>query len=297
MKNNIRVITITEETAEAFAGLIEPQFFYPLNRPGHYCLGAVLEKEDQNYAAGILVFDVENGHIGTVQIPAVLLRWIYVAEEYRQQGIANQLMEECYRVLNAAGLDGLLCDVPFSEEYNLLCAFLEDWGFTFELRDQYDFLEPLGAIGSSPAFSGKKPGGVAKPVRDLSAEEWKQLISNMKKLERRAMLPEARDAYDADISCAVSKGQQIKGAFLVSMDAGGRLVPMALESLDSCSRPEIYDMLLYAHDAAEKKYGKNTLVCKECYSKELADLIGYMMPDAQPVLVRHGVYTGDGSVK
>lgn len=290
---NIRIITITKETAEAFAGLTEPQILYPLDRPGHYCLGAVLEGEDQNYAAGLLVFDVEEGHIDTVQIPAALIRWIYVAEEYRQQGIGNQLMEECYRVLNAAGQSGVLCDVPFDAEYNLLCAFLEDWGFTFDLEDRYEFLETLENIGKSPVFAGKKPGKAAKAVRDLSEEEWNQLISDMKKLEHRALLPESRDAYDVDISCAVMKDGQAKGAFLVSVDAGGRLIPAALESLNSCSRQEIYELLLYAFDAAEKKYGKQALVCKECYSEELANLIAYIMPDEQPVLVRHGVYTGD----
>lgn len=290
---SIRIITITEETAEAFAGLIEPQFLYPLNQPGHYCLGTVLETEDQDYAAGLLVFDVVQGHIDMVQVPAVILRWIYVAEEYRNQGIGNRLMEECYRVLNAAGLGGVLCDVPFDAEYNLLCAFLEDWGFTFDLEDRYEFLETLENIGKSSVFAGKRPGGIAKPVRDLSEEEWNRLISDMKSLEHRALIPESRDAYDADISCAVIKDGQIKGAFLVSVDAGGRLIPTALESLNSCSRQEIYELLLYAFDAAEKKYGKHALVCKECYSEELANLIGYIMPDAQPVLVRHGVYTGD----
>lgn len=150
------IIQITETTVKAYEHMIAPEQLYPLDRPGHYCLGAVAEKDGKETAAGILVFDISEGSVGEESAIAAQIQWLYVEEDFRNQGIGNELMTELYRILNQAEIFPVLCDIPFPEEYNELCAFLEDWGFAFSLIDKYEFRTTLEKLKRNKNFAGKK---------------------------------------------------------------------------------------------------------------------------------------------
>lgn len=287
------IIRITETTVKAYEHMITPEQLYPLDRPGHYCLGAVTEKDGKETAAGILVFDISEGMIGDESAIAAQIQWLYVEEDFRNQGIGNALMTELYRILNQAEVFPVLCDIPFPEEYNELCAFLEGWGFTFRLIDKYEWKTTLENLKQNKNFAGKKITGQVISLEDLKPVEWNQLHKLLQDEPQVLEILQTKDLYEPQISCVCWKNEKIQSLFLVCRGAEDQLIPELLLGFPTSSSADIYQMLLYALDRAEKNYPAHTQVLISCHTASSANLIAYLFPDAQPELVRRGIYTGD----
>ena len=276
--------------------MIVPEQLYPLDRPGHYCLGAVAERDGKETAAGILVFDISEGSVGEESAIAAQIQWLYVEEDMRNQGIGNELMAELYRILNQAEVFPIICDVPFSEEYNELCAFLEDWGFTFGLIDKYEFRTTLENLKQNKNFAGKNVTGKVTSLEDLKSADWNQLRKLLQEEPQVLEILQTKDLYEPQISCVCWKNERIQALFLVRNGAQDQLIPELLLGFPTSSSAEIYQLLLNAIDKAGKKYPAHTQILVSCQTAESANLIGYLFPDAQPELVRRGIYTGDDEI-
>lgn len=288
------ILTITKENSAAFENLVPPELLYPPDTPGRYCLGALRQDGEGSTAAGVLVFEVVEDAGTGVPVTAAVIRWLYVAQESRRLGMADALMEELYRVLNAAGVGYVRCDVPFPEEYNLLCAFLESWGLTFGLTDSYEITAALCRFASHPSFGQKPQTAFVRRVGDLEDALWRTVVGKAEKCEGRPPeLATDKEAYDNDVSCAWVDGRMVTALFLVRRDGGGRLIPVLLRNFGEGGAQSIYALLCFAMHTAMEKYGPDVPVHVECLTKEAADLIAYFFPGAQPPLVRRGVYTGE----
>lgn len=287
------IIQVTKNTAQSFDKLVVPELFYPVEREGHYCIGAVFENENENIAAGILIFDVDEGGSDGESLIVVRLRWIYVAEEFRNKGIGNSLMEEFYRVLNDSELYNVICDVPFPEEYDELCSFLENWGFVFKLTDIYDYTAAVGEYLSTKALSGKKPSEAVISISGLEPVEWRHLVKLLKAKYRYNDLSENINDYDKNISCVWYDKNAIKGVLLVKIYGKNTAVPYVLRCINGNNSMIIFNLIVYGLNAAAKKYGNDTKVYVECTADYVADIIAYFFPDAQPLLVRRGIYVVD----
>ena len=256
--------------------MIVPEQLYPLDKPGHYCLGAVTEKDGNAIAAQ--------------------LQWLYVEEDFRNQGIGNELMTELYRILNQAEVFPVLCDIPFPEEYNELCAFLEDWGFTFGLIDKYEFRTTLENLKQNKNFAGKKVTGQVASLEDLKSADWNQLRKLLQDEPQVLEILQTKDLYEPQISCVCWKKDKIQAMLLVRNVADDQLIPELLLGFSTSSSAEIYQLLLNAIDKAGKKYPAHTQILVSCQTAESANLIAYLFPDAQPELVRRGIYTEDDEI-
>ena len=123
------ITNITSENSEAYEQLMPEDMYMELADASHFALGAVVQEtagtdhtadSRSGLAAGILLYDLieEEG-----EIPYVLLKWIYVAQDFRNKGAANALMEKFYAILNEAGLTNVVCEIPTSPDDDLLCFF------------------------------------------------------------------------------------------------------------------------------------------------------------------------------
>ncbi len=287
------IIQITDTTAEAYEHMVTPEQLYPLEEPGHYCLGAVEEKDGELTAVGILIFDVLEGTNGVDVDIAAVLNWLYVEEAYRGRGYGNALMEELYRILNGARIYPLICDVPFPAEYNGLCAFLEDWGLEFALVDKYEFRTTLGEVRRNKHFEGKKPVGKVLSMADLNSQEWKQLKKELEKEPMHLEFVENPHFYDRELSCVYHSGGRIQAIFVARSYEGTILIPELLLGFTPNCSAQLYQLLLYALDKTEGKYGDDVEVLVCCQTAGSAALIDGLFPDAEPELVRRGVYIAE----
>lgn len=281
------LIRITQDTAEAFDSMAPDEIFYPPDKKGHYLIGEVGEEGDETVSRGLLIFEVDEEN-DTIYAQ---LSWLYVAQAYRGKGVAEELMTEFYRLLNDEEITDVFCDVPFPEEYNELCAFLENWGFEFWLRDDNTFMTTLGQAAQASALKDRKACDDVRALQTLTDNEWKRLTACMS--EQDGAFDISRDAYEQTVSCALFCGDVPYGGCLVQVNGGGQLVLTVLRRTNDAPSAVIYQMLVYSLNTALEKYGVEKEVRVECRTAKAARLVTYFFPDAQPALIRSGRYVWD----
>lgn len=237
----------------------------------------------------MLVFDVIAGSNGIDNFTVAELRWLYVAQEHRHEGHGDALMTEFFAIVYKVNLLHVMCDLPFSEEYNLLCGFLESWDFEFHLENLYDLDISIGDVQSTTLMGRTSPKGIL-PLRAVPAADFRHFILQVKEkpyvLENLSTL---KEDYDGDISCVYIENGVTIGGFLVGRDSLGNLAVLLLRLLKTA--PAILlGMTVYSANAAVKKYSPDTTVHVSCNIGFAADLIAKLFPDRQPSLIRRGYF-------
>lgn len=291
------VFEITKEIAPVYKHMIEPEMLYPLEFPGRVCLGAAKEEEGGMVPTGILTFDVSQG-VGELEDFVVAnLTWLYVAEEYRQEGVATELMETFYQIINDTMSDTefipIVCDLPFPEEYDLLCAFLEEWGFEFKLADRYTIRGPLKHFLEIDGLFEEKKSKQVKTFDELTKEEWEELRYLMKESPDNLEYIGNSALYEEKLSCIYKKNDRIAGVFLIRKVDGTILIPELLTIFDAKDSKGIRWMISYAMQSALEEYSEEIEIIIDCKTKAAANIIAYMYEEAEPILVRRGLNIGE----
>ena len=290
------VISITEENRKLFEGLAPLDML--IQHEGQYCLGYISEDDEVQYAAGILTFDIQQEETGIV---AAVMKWLYVSVEFRELGAARELLGQMARMLMQAQVDTIRCDIPFPDEYDGLCNYLEGMCFEFTIENRYELLVTLSELTRSDMekkTSGQKQtevrplGNVQDTVFHRELLEILQEKENRKSgsmwefLQRESGI--RKEAYEQTISCSVCHGNETKGYFLVRRYPSGMLEPVLLAGTGSCTGRDMLAMLQYALQKACELYTSDTEVRIICRSEETAGLIEYLFPGAEPELIRRG---------
>lgn len=260
-----------------------------------FALCAIAEKDDgEKEVAGVLVFSADEGSVGTEEWIAATIQWLYVEPDYRGTQTADRLMESFWDVMDKSGIEHILCDIPFPEEYNQLCAYLEDWGFQFFLMDRYELTVPLQKFEEIRALHGT-PSSHVRPLRQITQADFNLFLPRILELPGVfQQLPTSVSAYDGDVSCVCMSRTGIEGALLVRKAAEGLLEILLLRAL-SQPQKNMAELSCFAMRAAENKYPPDTMVHIDCRTDASADVLSKLFPDAQPLLVRRGYY--DNSLK
>jgi len=284
------ITTIVDENKVLFEKLVPNKIFEQINVPGHFGLAAILENHDGKYAAGVLVFDVDEGTNGEENLTAAIIKWFYVAEDFRKNGVADELMAEFFRVMDDAGIEHIICDVPMPEEYDFLCAYLEEWDFDFTIVNIYEITSELGEILQKPVFRGATASSKTIALKEVPKLPFRQFIDSMKKRSDvlNIITSNASD-YDLDVSCAYMNGSTVEGAMLFKAYASGELELLFMRA-NSNAQKSMADMLLFAAHSAAKKYPPETQVRIVCRIDAASSVISKLFPDRQPLLVRRGYF-------
>jgi len=282
------ITRITHDNRSVFQNLIPAEQYAELDMPGQFALGAIGEDDRGQYAAGVLLFAVQEGVHEAGSDIAAELRWLYVAEECRRQGAADALMGELLRILDAAGITALLCDLPMDNDCDLLCLYLEAWGFRFRHMDRFVCSTTLGELLENPFFRQRH----STPVLPLSGFHANTLVQSVRKYTELPFVLQDLEAYlpqcDQDVSCGIWNRSSVEGLTLVRKLGGGGLELLLCRSKSQQIR-QVMDMLLFAAGQAAKKYPPETTVRIDCRIGAAADLIAYFLPQAVPPMIRRGV--------
>lgn len=171
----MEILLIDNDSRNIFDNLAPTEFFSPFDLPGRYRLGAVDENEKGLYAAGVLIFDVQESPDKSGA--EAVLQWLYVAKDTRRRGAADSLMSELLEVLSATGVEKLICNLPMEDDYDFLCAYLEAWGMQFTLIDRYECTISLKELLKHPTFQGK-PGGNASIKWEYATRTYAKRTAN-----------------------------------------------------------------------------------------------------------------------
>ena len=309
----MHIVTVTEKNRKWFENMIAEEFLEPLDKEGHFVLGAIGEDEKGKYAAGVLSFAVEEGNDGEEEVIVGVLKWLYVAKEFRNRGAADALMEEFFRLLAAAGVEAALCDVPMDASYLDLIWYLDGWGFVFQPVERYEVRIPLKRLQKIPGLWGK----ASSRVVPLQAVPEKLLQEGLEKAEElRFIAPDLEEQLkycDRELSCmvlenripgeraAMERGQESREskerAAKDQVPVGLTVIcPVASDVLElvymrTFSNEPKYmgEMIHFLTGRAKEKYGLETEIRIVCRSKTTAKVIDNLLPETQPLLVMRGV--------
>ena len=290
------ITRVTQQNMDAFAPLIPEELLYETADSAHFALGAVMnggessEKEAADppgYAVGILLYELieDEG-----EPPYVQLKWIYTAQEFRKQGVADVLMETFYTILNESGISNLMCELPASPDDDLLCAFLRAWGFSFSWRKKYELTLTLEELLDDAFFEEQIDLRAVRPLNVLSRTQINRKLEQLSVTNERAkqlLKPGGWDLVDAGISCGTVENGEIRGLFLIRQQLSGMLEPVFLYTGRE-QKADIPSMFQFAAIQAYLKYPTDTRMHVVCRSDAVAVLVERMFPDREPLVVRHG---------
>lgn len=282
------VVTVDEKNRFLFEHMIAEEFFDPLDKEGHFVLGAIGEDEEGFYAAGVLSFDVIDEFDGENRYLMGVLRWLYVAKEFRNRGAADALMEECFRLLAHVGIEVAVCDLPFNTQYDELCIYLEGWGFSFFLTERFELRFGMEDAKQIPQIWGKA-SSLVKPLKQLSREEMREVIQKAEEEENTD--PDLRDKIrdcDKRLSAVISKDNHIK-ALAVVYPKASHIIEISFFRMFEKETVYLKDLIYYLSDEIYKKYKEEVEIRALCRDEVSANMITKLFPHIQPVLVHRGV--------
>ena len=136
------------------------------------------------------------------------IRWIYVYEEYRRQGIAGDMLELLKMSIRLYGIQALSMQLLCSEEDDELAAFAQKSGFTI-WKSTAVYSSSLSAACIALARYEEKPVSQDRMVclKDMTNKEWYVMLLKLDELRKIAgerenvyIRPASRDSYEDDIS-------------------------------------------------------------------------------------------------
>lgn len=282
------VVIVDEKNRFLFEHMAAEEFFDPLDQEGHYVLGAIGEDEYGMYAAGVLSFDVMDDYDGETRILIGMLRWLYVAEEFRNRGAADALMEEFFRLTAHAGIEVAVFDLPFNTQYDELCIYLEGWGFSFFLTERFELRVNMEEIMEVPQIWGKASSDVIA-INKLKKEEIKQVIRKAE--EQENIDPDFRDKIkncDKEVSAVVYRNGEIKGLAIISQKTS-LILELSFFRTFGREAADIKDLIYYTSERVLKKYGTQIQIRGLCRDENTANMISNLFPRVQPLLVHRGI--------
>lgn len=279
------VTTVNEENASYFTDLIAPEIASQIKTDGVFTLGALAEENGKKYAAGVLLFSIEEGNSDGELLTAAVIKWLYIDEEYRGKGAADELVSELIRIAGQSGVEHIICDIPMTAQYDELCGYFEALGFVFTITELPFLDTTLEALFEQSAFKRPPQENVCQPLSAVSASQFKQLTERIDSLNISSEpLSSEKSDYDNDVSCVCCDNS---GALLVTYfeDYGLELKSLVLFDKD---RSKAANMLLFAINAARSKYTADTELHITCHSQPGADIIDRLFSNAQPRMIRRG---------
>jgi GNAT superfamily N-acetyltransferase len=291
----MNIVAVTAQNAAAFAPLAPAGFDFI--GEGRRALGAAAEIEGVTSAVGVLHFSLTEGAGEDTSLTLAVVDWLYVDPRFRRQGAGALLLDELFDLLyrlNAGDsgvfVDGILCDISLDDEYNVLCAFFEDFDFESGLVDLYDGQFTLRDFTGHGRLTRQNIGGHIKPLGEIPAVFLTMYLSEKDGQEdvARILSPDPLE-YDRTLSFVSLTEGGLDGAFLVRrVGASGALEPLFLNgnSGKTCG-----DLVCAAVRAAETSYPPETSVTVRCLSESSATLLSNLFPGISPALVRRVLYS------
>ncbi len=233
---DVTFIEVNEERIAKFNSLISPDTAEAISMPETYAIGVLrtTEEEDVYRPIGIIVFDLFR-EIGEIYPSAAEIKWLYVEQEQRRNGIGSRLIAQVAAAVAGTGIRRLRCDMPPGLAKEGVSDFFAMRGFrrfeTFGNRIE-------GTVGSllSAAASMKEKSEDIYKLSDLPGEMLEMVIESM---GRKNIIPNAErliskktEWIDRDVSHAVMSGGRAEMLFLVHKRPSGSLQALVIRTLD-----------------------------------------------------------------
>lgn len=298
------VVNVDEKILDRFLPLIPAECQDEVQSGEWFCLGALSGEGEEKLPVGVLLFSAEDGMMNETE-PAtmLLLKWLYIAEEHRQKGFANELMDALSDILEDNPAEGILCDVPFDSEYDLLEAFLTSWGFQFEVTDTHEMIiskedcrKQISSINKEEALSlataSEKPKGMLS-LPEIPEKTFRKALRAAKEMEKSGyydLLSENSEDYAGDMSYVFLHDDEISSMALFERLPDDNLHMVMLSASNPDGAKELLTLLHYAAGYYYLNYPEETKIRLTLGTQKSRNLATHLFPDKDPVMVRRGYF-------
>ena len=123
-------VNIDAESIEYFSSVLSDDIAEDVAAGKLNAIGAMRSGEDGVYGVGALAYYLENDPAGSDII--IRIKWLYVAEEYRERQIASSLLLELMVLAKEFGVAAVSTDISIRSEWSeVVCNWLDKWYYRF----------------------------------------------------------------------------------------------------------------------------------------------------------------------
>ena len=290
------ITRITKQNAKAFYDLIPDEHYDDLLEGRKHAIGAVrmsTERKTTGVTAGAAVYHIEEG-LGN----AVQLDWLYVAEEFRQQGVANMLMAELLGYALQAEEPALtfrmnmpsLPDDEAKREYAVLEEFLDSWKFEYSIGFGDNFYIDLSKQMKNPSLNGDFKG--VQSLSELGAAGEHMLKSFFKLRGQdgdRLIKNTTYGFFDPEASCVIAEGEEIKAVLLLHRLSNGTYRYEGLRMLPGYDAEAALKLIRFAYITIMEREDGRSFVFGYFESEEAREMARRVFPQGQTMLQYRGM--------
>ena len=301
------IIWVKEKELDGFLPLIPADMQEAIRSGEWFCLGALTDVpgEESKLCAGVLIFSAEDGlSYGQDILTMIRIRWIYVAESLREQGLGNELMEALSDILKDNPAEGILVDVPFGPEYDLAEDFFSGWGFDFEVIQspeivisKADAVLRHGSLEKAKEIVLSRLKGIRddiRPLKQVPVEAFRRALNEMVRRSDTLYHVNISDDpmdYDREMSCAVMKEEKVSSLVLYDRNGEKELRMILMASLSPNAATELGNLLAYVAALYYVRESDDTVVKIVMESPKTVELFNHVFASSEPDLIRRGYFS------
>ena len=246
---------ITTDNLDRFGSVLSPDLMEDIAVGKHQALGALRSSGRDVHAAGAIVFDIERAGLDDEEILRV--KWLYVADEWRERGVANFLIGEMVHFMAEQGSPAMTVDLYVDDNTELYGDLFSEWHFLFAGSVSPELAFALNDISERSAF--EKYEDKATSLLELQDKEEDVLVREfLAERDYRGYLSGEDlpgDYIETELSCFSGSRARPDGLMLAHRYPSGRI---SIEYNASSSEEE---------DRTEEMLGALTLTAMYKYDR------------------------------
>lgn len=287
----MQITKITYENMEAFRHMAPQQLWEP-EEDGYFSVGGLWDVpgREQAVAAGCLIFRVQYELIGERMCHVAVLKWLFVEEAYRRNGLAAEMLDEWRRIVSEAGLEAACLRLRTDQDD--LRACLEKHGFVFETQTEQICRMPLAEVSENlqKAETVQLPVSRVCEMREQTLLEGLLVLAQQsEKFRESGYLLPRKDAYEQEMSCGTIDSGKLRTLLLMQKQSDIELRIVAFRSFVPNGTKELLALLRTAISRATQKYGSDTWLEFYCPDEQMKEVARRLSEDCEDYEMCRGV--------
>lgn len=251
--------------------------------------GALDNKEEKNVAAGVIIFTYKYDNDNNTEVD---IRWLYVDEDYRNQGVGTGLLKNALSAVPQNTLYSSTIVFLHNNKSPLLISFLEKKGYRVYRHTLYEMHSTVKRVCDVPALKDNEILGGTVSLDKLKITDMKNLIDRAPgewKKDLRRIRIESIEPYISSVY--VGKDRMVEGLLLIRIRQGGALEPVFYRA-DQNDKEIMRSLFTAAVMWTKRRYEGSTIVYANAVKPEHRTMISRLYPDIHPVKAWRGEYEG-----
>ena len=270
---------INDENSVAFADYLPAGLLDEIHGEDSIAIGAV---DDNGCAAGIVAASVIESWVN--------INWIYVNENFREQGLARRLIENLssasFENPNIFGVTTAFEADRLPIVYNLFKRL----NFSMRQEKSSIYTTTIGEIRSNHFWKEKAASGANLPIGEVPKFTLSTFEKKLELLDIALPVdnPITWEAFEKSCSIGYIRDRDLKGVLLLSHDAEG--LEISFVYADPGEKSALGLMLRASGFLAGEKYAQDTRVIFSAVNEITAEIFKKLFPDSKDTLLNRAVF-------